>query len=125
MGYGMPSSPDRFTRNVDWNLLRTFHVIVQSANLSRAAAVLGRKQPAVSLSLSRLEAHLGARLCTRTSSLFELTPEGMRVAEICRIIFDQMNRLPNRLANLSPGGGRQTADRRGEQHHLAPLREGS
>ena len=97
-----PSIQDRFLRNLDWNLLHTFHVIVQSGNLTRAAQKLGRKQPAVSLALRRLEGHLGAALCTRASNHFELTPEGMVVANACEELFQRVGGLPDRLANL-PG----------------------
>jgi DNA-binding transcriptional LysR family regulator len=85
-----PSIQDRFLRNLDWNLLHTFHVIVQSGNLTRAAQKLGRKQPAVSLALRRLEGHLGAALCTRASNRFELTPEGMVVAHACEELFQRV-----------------------------------
>jgi DNA-binding transcriptional LysR family regulator len=95
-----PSIQDRFLRNLDWNLLHTFHVIVQSGNLTRAAQKLGRKQPAVSLALRRLEGHLGAALCTRASNRFELTPEGMVVAHACEDLFQRVGGLPDRLANL-------------------------
>jgi len=93
---------DRLMRNLDWNLLRTFHAIVQAGNLTRAAASLGRKQPAVSLALRRLEGHLGVSLCVRAWNRFELTPEGMLVARSCEEIFGQIRELPNRIANV-PG----------------------
>lgn len=97
-----PSIQERFVRNLDWNLLHTFHAIVQSGNLTRAAEKLGRKQPAISLALRRLEGHLGVPLCTRASNRFELTPEGMLVANVCQEIFQQVRSLPDRLTNL-PG----------------------
>jgi DNA-binding transcriptional LysR family regulator len=97
-----PSIQDRFLRNLDWNLLHTFHVIVQSGNLTKAAQKLGRKQPAVSLALRRLEEHVGAALCMRASNHFELTPEGMVVANACEDLFQRVSGLPDRLANL-PG----------------------
>jgi len=96
------SIKDRFPRNLDWNLLHTFHVIAQLGNLTRAAEKLGRKQPAISLALRRLEGHLGASLCTRGSNRFELTPEGMLVAKVCEELFQQVRGLPDRLTNL-PG----------------------
>jgi len=95
-----PAIEDRFSRNLDWNLLYTFHVIVQAGNLTRAASRLGRKQPAISLALRRLEGHLGTALCSRASNRFELTPEGMLVAQVCSDLFQQVRALPNRLANL-------------------------
>ena len=47
-----------FSRNVDWNLLKTFHEIVEAGGVSRAGRALRRKQPALSLALKRLEAEL-------------------------------------------------------------------
>ena len=55
---------------LDWNLLRTFIVIVQEESVSRAAARLYLSQPAVSLSLKRLEERLGQRLIERDSHVF-------------------------------------------------------
>lgn len=97
-----PALEDKFVRNLDWNLLYTFHVIVQAGNLTRAAARLGRQQPAISLALRRLEGHLGAPLCSRTSNRFALTPEGMLIAQLCEELFQKVRDMPHRLANL-PG----------------------
>ena len=58
---------------LDWNLLRTFIVIVQEESVSRAAARLYLSQPAVSLSLKRLEERLGQRLIERDSHSFRVT----------------------------------------------------
>lgn len=92
----------RFTRNLDWNLLRVFHVIVQAGSITRAASLLGRQQPAVSLALRRLEGHLGVSLCTRSPNHFELTPEGVLIAKSCEEIFGKIRDLPSQLVNL-PG----------------------
>ena len=89
-----------FTNELDWNLLKTFHIIVDSGNLTRAATVLSRKQPAVSLSLRRLEETLGCRLCERSATRFELTPEGVLVAKVCRSIVGTVGSLTNKVADL-------------------------
>ncbi len=90
-----------FSRTLDWNLLKTFHEIVQSAGISRASRSLGRKQPAVSLALKRLEAQLGVTLCVRGPSGFELTDEGQLVADICNSLFGLVQRVPQKLSNMS------------------------
>ncbi|MGD2129143.1 MAG: LysR family transcriptional regulator [Lysobacterales bacterium] len=64
------------TDHLDWNLLRTFAVIVQAESISRAASILNRTQPAVSSALQRLEEQLGYKLIQRGGARFELTAEG-------------------------------------------------
>lgn len=64
------------TNHLDWNLLRTFAVIVQAKSISRAAKILSLTQPAVSTALRRLEDQLGYKLVDRGGSRFELTAEG-------------------------------------------------
>ena len=61
------TSAERLARNLDWNLLRTFVVIVEEQSLSRAAERLGLKQPTLSNALKRLEDHIGKRLIDRAS----------------------------------------------------------
>ena len=84
----------RFARNLDWNLLRVFHEIHRAGSISHAARVTGRKQPAVSMALRRLEALVGARLCTRGPGGFCLTREGELLAEICEAMFGAVTRIP-------------------------------
>jgi LysR family transcriptional regulator, transcriptional activator for bauABCD operon len=96
-----------FSRNVDWNLLKTFHEIAEAGGVSRAGRALRRKQPALSLALKRLETELGVTLCRRGPRGFELTDEGMLVAEICRSLNSLVGNVPKRLDNLSEElGGR-------------------
>ena len=49
----------RFPWNLDWNLLRTFMVVVEQQGVSRAADFLGLKQPTISSALKRLEQTTG------------------------------------------------------------------
>jgi LysR family transcriptional regulator, transcriptional activator for bauABCD operon len=90
-----------FSRNVDWNLLKTFHEIAEAGGVSRAGRTLRRKQPALSLALKRLEAQLGVTLCRRGPRGFQLTDEGMLVAETCRSLNSLVRNVPKRLANLA------------------------
>ncbi|HEV7372558.1 LysR family transcriptional regulator, partial [Arenibaculum sp.] len=53
---------DRLGNQLDWNLLRTFMMIVQEGGMTAAASRLFVTQPAVSLALKRLEAKLGRQL---------------------------------------------------------------
>lgn len=92
---------DAFLRKLDWNLLKVFHEIVRTGGITRAAEGMGRNQPAVSLSLKRLEDALGVILCRRGPAGFELTDEGQVVAEICAKMGVMAVGLPDRIANLA------------------------
>jgi DNA-binding transcriptional LysR family regulator len=103
----MLRSSSNFSRNVDWNLLKTFHEIVEARGVSRAGRALRRKQPALSLALKRLEDTLDVKLCRRGPRGFELTDEGMLVAETCNSLNALVRSVPKRLSNI-------TADLRGK-----------
>lgn len=94
-----PIAGRRFATALDWNLLRTFHEIVKAGGISSAAKINSRKQPALSMSLKRLEEMLGAILCHRGPSGFYLTQEGEMLAETCNSIFGTIATVPNRFAN--------------------------
>ncbi len=91
----------KLVHNLDWNLLKVFHLIASQGGVSRAAGVLLRQQPAISLALKRLEDQVGTKLCQRGPSGFALTTEGKEVADLCRTIFDGVHDLPLKLAKLS------------------------
>jgi DNA-binding transcriptional LysR family regulator len=84
---------DRFVANLDWNLLRTFVVIVEEGGISKAANRLLRGQPAVSLALGRLEAELGCRLIDRGHGTFRLTAKGRKLFQECAEIYTGISRL--------------------------------
>jgi DNA-binding transcriptional LysR family regulator len=67
---------ERLARDLDWNLLHTFAVVVESGSVTRAAQKLGLQQPTVSSALKRLEERLGKRLIDRKPGRFELTEAG-------------------------------------------------
>jgi len=87
----------RFARGLDWNLLKTFHEIVQAGGVSGAARETARKQPALSMALQRLEERLGTQLCRRGPGGFSLTHEGEALAEVCEAVFDSVRSVPGRL----------------------------
>lgn len=77
---------ERLARDLDWNLLRTFLVIVQEGGISAAATRLNLTQPAVSLALKRLEERLDRRLIERGGGRFRVTEAGERIyAEVVEI----------------------------------------
>ncbi len=71
-----PSGAERLTRELDWNLLRSFVVVAQSRSITDAAQRLRLTQPSVSNALKRLEDRVGKRLIDRAPGRFALTPAG-------------------------------------------------
>jgi len=88
-------------RKLDWNLLRVFSEIARSGGVSQAARRMGRKQPAVSLALKRLEDHLGVRLCERGPAGFRLTEEGEFIADVAARMVKLVEEVPGRITRLS------------------------
>lgn len=79
--------------NLDWNLLRTFMVIVQEKSITAAAHRLELKQPTVSNALKRLEQSLGHDLIRRGPRSFVVTARGKSLYQECVSIFGAVNRL--------------------------------
>ncbi|CAG2143321.1 LysR family transcriptional regulator [Cupriavidus numazuensis] len=84
---------------LDWNLLRTFLVIMQERSVSRAAARLHLTQPAISLALKRLEETLGHSLIQRRGQQFKPTPAGEEVFRIAGEIYGHLSKLETELAD--------------------------
>lgn len=97
----MLTQNDLLWRNLDWNLLRTFHEIAKHGGVSAAAEVLGRGQPSVSQALARLEDTLGVSLCKRGPSGFELTPEGHVLLQISSDLVTAVREIPSRMQDLA------------------------
>jgi DNA-binding transcriptional LysR family regulator len=87
----------RFAWNLDWNLLRTFMVLVDEGGITPAATFLGLKQPTISSALKRLEAQVGQRLINRSSTHFSVTPLGEVLYREACTIFGTVMQLPTLL----------------------------
>ena len=87
----------RFPWQLDWNLLRTFMVVVEQRGISRAADFLGLKQPTISSALKRLEAAAGQRLIIRKPNEFRVTRAGQVLYSQCSSIFGMVSQLPSLL----------------------------
>lgn len=87
----------RFVWEIDWNLLRTFMVIVQERGLTAAGEKLSLKQPTVSNALKRLEIHMDCRLIERNASHFAVTPAGQRLFNECVALFEIVSGLPQHM----------------------------
>lgn len=88
---------ERFAHNLDWNLLRTFVVVVEEGSITAAANRLLLQQPAVSMALKRLEQTTGHRLIDRRPGRFEVTEAGEKLHRQARDIFAAVVRLPDAL----------------------------
>lgn len=63
--------------NVDPDLLRSFVLIAEGRSFTRAAALVGRTQSAVSMQIRRLEEILGQSVLHRSPHGIDLTPHGV------------------------------------------------
>lgn len=87
--------------DLDWNLLRTFMVIVQEGSITAAAQKLSLKQPTVSNALRRLEECLGRKLVERGPRVFELTLQGQALYRESLDMFGSVNRLSMLLNEMT------------------------
>lgn len=87
----------RFPWNLDWNLLRTYMVVVEQGGISRAADYLGLKQPTISAALKRLEEAVGYELVVRRPTEFKVTRAGNTLYRECAQIFGVVSQLPSLL----------------------------
>ena len=90
----MTETKDDLAWRLDWNLVRTFLVIVQEGSITGAATRLDLKQPTVSNALRRLEETLGHRLIDRGPRRFEPTAHGEALYAQALDIFGSLDRLP-------------------------------
>jgi DNA-binding transcriptional LysR family regulator len=80
--------------------LRVFITVASEKSFSRAAQKLLRTQPAISLSIQRLESELGEQLIDRLSKHITLTPAGQIVYDYARRFEILQGDLENSLAEL-------------------------
>lgn len=89
----LQDSGERLARELDWNLLRTFMVVVQEGSVTGAARRLYLRQPTVSHALKRLESRLGKRLIERGPATFRVTPAGEMLFKECVEIYGNVARV--------------------------------
>lgn len=91
----MPTPRRRFVWEIDWNLLRTFTVIVEEKSLTAAGNRLLLKQPTISNALRRLETHMACRLVDRSANHFRMTLAGERLYAECLTMLNIVTGLPD------------------------------
>lgn len=98
--------------------LRAFHHVAVSGGFSRAAEVLHLTQPAISDQVRKLEEEYDVLLFNRHKKQVSLTPQGERLLDITRRLFDseqQALELLSEVRALRSGTLRIVAD---SAHHL-------
>ena len=96
----MSTRLNRLANQLDWNLLRTFMVIVQERSITGASQRLNVTQPSVSAALRRLEERLGHRLIERGSGQgFAITRAGEAVYREAVEIYGGVLRLNDLAAH--------------------------
>lgn len=84
----------RFPWSLDWNLLRTFMVVVEQGGITLAADFLGLKQPTISSALKRLEESVGHTLVDRRPNHFSVTQAGRILYAECSSVFGTISQIP-------------------------------
>ncbi|MDG1010327.1 MAG: LysR substrate-binding domain-containing protein [Amylibacter sp.] len=85
--------------NLPTDLLRTFVTVVEVEGFTRAADILGRTQPAITLQVQRLERIVGHKLIVRVGKEVSLTEHGESLAVYARQIL-RLNDLA--IAHFEP-----------------------
>lgn len=94
--------PERLTREMNWNLLRTFVVLAESGSITEAAERLRLKQPSVSVALKKLEDQLGQHLIDRSPGHFTLTKAGQMLYREAVNINGSILRLATLMRTVTP-----------------------
>lgn len=85
----------------DWNDFRLLMAVLRAGSITKAARSLGLSQATVSRQMDKLERNAGVRLLERSPSGAELTPEGIRLVEELREIWDKFGRAMERIRSSS------------------------
>lgn len=82
------------------HLINVFVAVVEASGFAGAARKLGISPPAVTRAIGELEAHLGARLLTRTTRVVRVTEAGARYVEDCRRILAELAEADESVSGL-------------------------
>jgi DNA-binding transcriptional LysR family regulator len=91
----------RFTRVLDWNLLKYFIQIAERGGIGAAADSMHISQPSVSAALRRLEDQLGVQLFIRTRKGARLTDAGHALRLECETILGRLSAAPAELRAIA------------------------
>lgn len=96
-----PDDPDHLTRNLDWNLLRSFVVMAEARSITDAADRLRLTQPSVSTALKKLEDRIGKRLIDRAPGRYKLTRAGALLYQEAVEIHGAVHRLSTLMRDVT------------------------
>ncbi|MCS5717473.1 LysR family transcriptional regulator [Herbiconiux sp. CPCC 205763] len=97
----MTLSPLASAFDLDSQTLRVIAAIAEYGSITRAAAVLGFSQPAVSQQLRRVESRIGMPLVTRSGRGIRLTDAGEVLARHAGVVLDALDEAAGELSDLS------------------------
>lgn len=84
-----------------WDDFRLLMAVLRSGSLTKAARTLNLSQATVSRQMDKLERSVGIRLLKRSTSGAELTPEGIRLLEELREVWEKFGRAIDRMRSSS------------------------
>lgn len=87
---------------MDLKTLKTFQVVAEELNLSKAAVKLNYSQPTVSKHIQQLEHALGVDLLQRVDGQYQLTPAGYDLYNHSLVIAQEMHAI-NKLVDKQEG----------------------
>ena len=97
----MTLSPLASAFDLDSQTLRVIAAIAEYGSITRAAAVLGFSQPAVSQQLRRVESRIGMPLVTRSGRGIRLTDAGEVLARHAGVVLGALDEAAGELSDLS------------------------
>lgn len=91
---------------MDWDKLRTFHIVAEAGSFTHAGVVLDLSQSAVSRQISALEESLDVKLFHRHARGLVLTENGELLSSTAKDIFGKLSMVEARLSdnNSKPSG---------------------
>jgi len=90
----------RKINDFDLKLLHLFLTIADSGGFSAAQFKLNMHQSTISTRMNDLETRLGMTLCHRGRRGFRLTPDGMKVYQLSKQLFDNIHSFENQLDDI-------------------------
>ena len=88
---------------MDFKLLETFKVVIETRSVTQTAFMLGVTQPAVSAQIGRLELAIGFRLFDRSGGRLKPTNEGLSFYEDVAKALDNVSHLNQAVENIRKG----------------------
>ncbi|MCU6600138.1 LysR family transcriptional regulator [Peribacillus frigoritolerans] len=93
-------------KSMELRNLKTFQVVAQHLNMTKAAKILGYTQPTITLQIQVLERELGHSLFTRIGKNTFLTPAGKKLQKHTDKLFNVVEELERDLEELNGPSGR-------------------